>query len=193
MSPAFSHCFLKRLSAFSKLSSGSTITLVTRNSPLSHVPEALTVYHAPPQPATCLPLRTATGPGGMATGRGWRGCPPWTTLSRSPRGHSGPPRDFGLALRRSSPEDTGPGRAPPPTPPSPLWDSRPSLPVRVWVWFARFTARGGGWGRGLPPRSRIFWGDSSKRQTTFSWRARVATGSAGQRGPRSEEHTSELQ
>src|SRR6266699_3187886 len=58
MSPAFSHCFLKRLSAFSKLSSGSTITLVTRNSPLSHVPEALTVYHAPPQPATCLPLRT---------------------------------------------------------------------------------------------------------------------------------------
>src|SRR6058998_2047261 len=55
MSPAFSHCFLKRLSAFSKLSSGSTITLVTRNSPLSHVPEALTVYHAPPQAATRCP------------------------------------------------------------------------------------------------------------------------------------------
>src|SRR6266498_3433471 len=146
MSPAFSHCFLKRLSAFSKLSSGSTITLVTRNSPLSHVPEALTVYHALPQAATRLPSCGRPPDGrlrGMATGRGWRGCPPWTTLSRAPLGHSGPPRDFGLALRRSSPEDTGPGRAPPPTPPSPLWDSRPSLPVRVWVWFARFTARGG--------------------------------------------------
>src|SRR3990172_2762650 len=40
MSPAFSQDFLKRLSAFSKLSSGSTITLVTRDSPLSEIPEA---------------------------------------------------------------------------------------------------------------------------------------------------------
>src|SRR5712692_7393137 len=52
MSPAFSHDFLKRLRAFSKLSSGSTITLVTRNSPLSEIPEVLPVYHAPPQAAT---------------------------------------------------------------------------------------------------------------------------------------------
>src|ERR1700716_152244 len=52
MRPAFSQDFLKRLSAFSKLSSGSTITLVTRNSPLSHSPEALPVYHAPLPVAT---------------------------------------------------------------------------------------------------------------------------------------------
>src|SRR5262250_1885876 len=56
MSPAFSHCFLKRLSAFSKLSSGSTITLVTRSSPLSFLPEALPVYHAPIGLATHAPL-----------------------------------------------------------------------------------------------------------------------------------------
>src|SRR4030095_4533861 len=37
----------------------------------------------------------------------------WTTLSRTPRGHSSPPRDLGLALRRISPEDTGPRRGAP--------------------------------------------------------------------------------
>src|SRR6185369_7635037 len=41
---------------------------------------------------------------------GLGGFPPWTTLSRIPRGHSSPPRDVGLSLRRFSPEDTGPGR-----------------------------------------------------------------------------------
>src|SRR5438034_1322278 len=39
-------------------------------------------------------------------------------------------------------------------------------------------------GGGLPPRSRIFWGASSKRQAKISWRARVATGIATQRAPR---------
>src|ERR1700675_690958 len=57
MSPAFSHDFLKRLSAFSKLSSGSTITLVTRDSPLSAIPEAPSVYHAPREAATRRPIR----------------------------------------------------------------------------------------------------------------------------------------
>src|SRR2546422_973070 len=73
MSPAFSHDFLKRLSAFSKLSSGSTITLVTRNSPLSHSPKALPVYHAPLLVATGPP-RAVDRPAGLrtagATGRG---------------------------------------------------------------------------------------------------------------------------
>jgi transposase len=67
MSPAFSQDFLKRLSAFSKLSSGSTITLVTRNSPLSRSPKALVVYHAPPRPATD---RGVLGVGGLIAGVG---------------------------------------------------------------------------------------------------------------------------
>src|SRR6266699_4789772 len=61
MSPAFSHDFLKRLSALSKLSSGSTITLVTRNSPLSHSPKALPVYHAPLPVATGPPREVLSG------------------------------------------------------------------------------------------------------------------------------------
>src|SRR4029450_6938589 len=36
-----------------------------------------------------------------------------STLSRIPRGHSGPPRDVGFTLRRIPPEDTAPGSAPP--------------------------------------------------------------------------------
>ena len=46
--------------------------------------------------------------------------------------------------------------------------------------------RGGevGGGGGLPPRSRIFWGASSKRETNISWRARVAPRVAAQRAPR---------
>src|SRR5215467_8149798 len=95
MSPAFSHCFLKRLSAFSKLSSGSTITLVTRSSPLSFLPEALPVYHAPIGLATHAPLGV-TGAQPLhpysLSREGREGCPPWTTLSRVPRDHSGEPR-----------------------------------------------------------------------------------------------------
>src|SRR6266496_1873411 len=37
---------------------------------------------------------------------------------------------------------------------------------------------------GSPPWTRIFWGDSSKRRTRISWRARVAPGNATRRGPR---------
>ncbi len=50
--------------------------------------------------------------------------PPRSTLSRNPRGHSSPPRDVGLALRRSSPEDTAPRRHPPPPPTSPRGKQR---------------------------------------------------------------------
>jgi hypothetical protein len=158
------------------------------------------------------PPRWATSalkwPRGMTSGRGWRGCPPGTTLSRNRRGHSSPPRDGGLALRRISPEDTGPGRAPPPTPPSPLWHRPPrsktqSRPrIRTYLidgWRVgvpkemetgkakarcpRSSPRGEvGGGGGMPPRSRIFWGASSKRETKFSWRARVAPRVATQRG-----------
>src|SRR5678815_1390648 len=60
MSPAFSHCFLKRFSAFSKDSSGSTMTLVT------HVPPLRDLYGqrmakrqlysmAPPEPQSGAP------------------------------------------------------------------------------------------------------------------------------------------
>src|SRR5712692_7087767 len=70
MSPAFSQDFLKRLSAFSKLSSGSTITLVTRNSPLSAIPEA----------PFCIPRaplgRNRGYRGSDATGLGWDDKPP---------------------------------------------------------------------------------------------------------------------
>src|SRR5216683_699045 len=81
MSPAFSHDFLKRLSAFSKLSSGSTITLVTRNSPLSHSPKALPVYHAPLPVATGPPRAVLTGRAGCHRA-GLGGRPPGTTLTR---------------------------------------------------------------------------------------------------------------
>src|ERR1700730_6812624 len=81
MSPAFSHDFLKRLSAFSKLSSGSTITLVTRNSPLSHSPEALPVYHAPLPVATRPQRAVLAGRAGCPRAE-LGGRPPGTTLTR---------------------------------------------------------------------------------------------------------------
>src|SRR5437773_6368400 len=105
MSPAFSHDFLKRLSAFSKLSSGSTITLVTRNSPLSHSPKALPVYRAP-RPVATGPPRAVDRPPGLrtagATGQGW-GAPSWDhTDSRALCGLSMAPRDWGSWLRESA-------------------------------------------------------------------------------------------
>src|SRR6266849_6017351 len=102
MSPAFSHDFLKRLSAFSKLSSGSTITLVTRNSPLSHSPKALPVYHAP--------LPVATGP--PACGFNWAG---WM----SPGGAGGAPSRDHTDSRALCGVSMGPRdreAAPPPSP-----------------------------------------------------------------------------
>src|SRR5262249_38459068 len=112
MSPAFSHCFLKRLSAFSKLSSGSTITLVTRSSPLSFLPEALPVYHAPIGLATHAPLGVAGAvAGGMA--------PLDPPGARSPGPLEPATRSQSPALR-SPPEDRGPGGPSPPPPPSPL-------------------------------------------------------------------------
>src|SRR5437879_13689689 len=50
MSPAFSHCFLKRLSAFSKLSSGSTISFVTNTHPFPVQTMDSDLYHAPLDP-----------------------------------------------------------------------------------------------------------------------------------------------
>ena len=107
----------------------------------------------------------------MTSGRGWRGCPPGTTLSRNRRGHSSPPRDGGLALRRISPEDTGPGRAPPPTPPSPLWhgsqDPRrrlihafgPTLSIdSAWADQARGWTKGNGNGDGAGAMLPLFTG-----------------------------------
>src|SRR5262244_3032717 len=112
MSPAFSHCFLKRLSAFSKLSSGSTITLVTRNSPLSFLPEALPVYHAPIGLATHAPPGVArAGAEGMA--------PLDHPATRSPWPLEPATRLRSLSLR-SPPEDRDPGGPSPPPPPSPL-------------------------------------------------------------------------
>src|SRR5215468_10538884 len=111
MSPAFSHCFLKRLSAFSKLSSGSTITLVTRSSPLSFLPEALPVYHAPIGLATHAPLgvtwaqflhpnsRSREGREGAPTLDHAESPSPWP-LSRATKPCS--------SLRQHA-EDTGPG------------------------------------------------------------------------------------
>jgi hypothetical protein len=112
-------------------------------------------------------------------GWGW-GQPPRTTLSRNPRGHSSPPRDDGLGLRRISPEDTGPRRLPHPHPPPP-WLGRYQLTrtqrsgdpgalnivrmVPIWL-RRRHTAERVGLG-GCPPWTRIFWG-ASRRQKPSS-------------------------
>src|SRR5262249_13682204 len=90
----------------------STITLVTRNSPLSFLPEALPVYHAPIGLATHAPAGVARAePEGMAP-------------LDHPATHSPWPLEPATRLRslslRSPPEDRDPGGPSPPPPPSPL-------------------------------------------------------------------------
>ena len=152
------------------------------------------VYRACP-PAQKLRVRPLTE---LVLGQrvGVGGCPPWTTLSRIPRGHSGEPRDAAFGLRRSCPEDTGPGRTPP-NPHPPRW-AKPYGIRGPWTSTSQAKALGpqpvevrcphvprARWVEaGQPPRTRIFWGASSKRQTQISWPSRVATGNAAQRGPR---------
>src|SRR5260370_18102093 len=80
MSPAFSHWLLKRLSAFSKLSSGSTITFVTDTHPFPVQTMDSDLYHAPLDPRNRVP---GVGHEGFLPG-GTGGFPPRTTLTRDP-------------------------------------------------------------------------------------------------------------
>src|SRR5713101_3548313 len=113
MSPAFSHCFLKRLSAFSKLSSGSTITFVTDTHPFPVQTMDSDLYHAPQHPAIACPKSYSESwvPGGTGAcrqrdGRG-RAARAVVRSTSSPRA---PPRS-GASACPPSPE-TGVARRP---------------------------------------------------------------------------------
>src|ERR1700730_11553045 len=133
----------------------------------------------PPAPAISSHLQyigPRLRPGNSALGHraGVGGCPPWTTLSRIPPGLSGPPRDDGLRLR-SHAEDTGSREGTPRPPPSELEQnpSRPHLGSPLTTGIPTYHA-GGGWGRGQPPRTRVFC-VGTKPQTVF-----LVAGSRGQ-------------
>src|SRR6266567_5037585 len=93
-----------RRSVSREWSSWSSSPATTRPSPPSSSPSTC---HCP----RALPLLSRAACRQLPGGAG--GCPPQTTLSGNPLGHSGPPRDCGFVLRRISPEDTGLGRTPP--------------------------------------------------------------------------------
>src|SRR5262245_64016352 len=89
-------------------------------------------------------------------------------------------------LRRSSPEDTGLGGGPPAPPASPRGETAHYhlIPTKSsgGAESGRWRRGEGGAGGALSPQTRIFWGASPKRETRISWLARVAEGSATQRG-----------
>ena len=109
---------------------------------------------------------------------------------------------------KNLPRRYGPREGTPSNPPSPMWHRPPRSKTRPHLRLRTDLIGHGAWtkgnrsedgegtlfsvvhraerrvGAGMPPRSRIFWGASSKRQTTISWRARVDTGIAAQRAPR---------
>src|SRR6266852_2722697 len=113
MSPAFSHCFLKRLSAFSKLSSGSTITFVTDTHPFPVHTMDSDLYHAPQHPAIACPKSYSESwvPGGTGAcrQRGGRGRAVRAVV-RSTSSPREPPRS-GASACPPSPE-TGVARRP---------------------------------------------------------------------------------
>jgi hypothetical protein len=108
----------------------------------------------------------------MTRREGQGGFPPQTTLSRTPRDHSGPPRDRGFLLRRISPEDTGlRGESPLPLPAPPVEESTRAR-HRILRWLGRNGEGGGGGARHSWTPIFCVW---SKPKTNISWRARDST------------------
>src|SRR6266481_4994407 len=102
-----------RRSVSREWSSWSSSPATTRPSPPSSSPSTSPSPRALPlrSSSACQSLRARVVCRQLPGGAG--GCPPQTTPSRTPLGHSGPPRDCNFALRRISPEDTRLGSTPP--------------------------------------------------------------------------------
>src|SRR5215468_4135603 len=92
----------------------------------------------------------------LLAGRGGRGCPPWTTLSRPPRGHSAEPRNRARAFDNTQKIRVQGEHPLPPRPlrccPPPNFGA-PVAPCALWIWPR---GKAGGGGGVLLPWTRIF-------------------------------------